>query len=135
MTAHTQESSSNQPTAPRPSIRLARILWGLVTVLVAAIFVAMLPTYLTQVRFHWSVQEAMGAVTRWGHFSTYVLLVAAFRLLAASVYVVAGLIIFWRRSDDSFAVFVSATLIMLVLPFGLNGDMSMWRLPAPLMVI
>jgi len=132
MTAHTHPPIPSQ--APRRvALWLARSLWIAVTLLVAAIFVAMLPTHLTQVRFHWSVQEAMGAVTRWGPFATYVLLVAAVRLLVGAVYAAAGLIIFWRRSNDPFAVFVSATLIMLALPFGLNGDLSAWELPPPLM--
>jgi signal transduction histidine kinase len=134
MTAHIHPSIPSQ-APPRVSIWIARVLWGAVAMLVATIFVAMLPTHLTQVRFHWSVQEAMGAVTRWGPFAAYVLLVATVRLLVGGVYAVAGLVIFWRRSDDPFAVFVSATLIMLALPFGLNGNLSMWRLPPPLMAL
>jgi hypothetical protein len=127
-------TNAEQPT-PRRAVWVARILWCAVTVLVAAIFVAMLPRHLTHVRFQWSVEEAMGAVTRWGSFASYVLLVATVRLLVGAVYAAAGLIIFWRRSDDLFAVFVSATLIMLALPFGLNGDLSMWRLPSSLMAL
>ncbi|MBP6440672.1 MAG: hypothetical protein KA259_03620, partial [Caldilineaceae bacterium] len=134
MTAPTHPSISSQ-APPRTSIWIVRILWGAVTLLVAAIFITMLPAHLRQVRFHWSVQEAMGAVTRWGPFAAYVLLVAAVRLLVGAVYAAAGLVIFWRRSDDPFAVFVSATLIMLALPFGLNGNLSMWRLPPPLMAL
>jgi hypothetical protein len=134
MTAHTHPPIPSQ--APRRvALWLARSLWIAVTLLVAAIFVAMLPTHLTQVRFHWSVQEAMGAVTPGGTFSNYVLLVAGVRLLVGAVYAAAGLLIFWRRSNDPFAVFVSATLIMLALPFGLNGDLSAWELPPPLMAL
>ena len=84
-------------------------LWSGVTLLVAVIFITMLPTIPAQMRYEWSVQEAMNAATRWLPFSTYVLLLVAINFLVGGVYAAAGLIIFWRRSDDPFAVFVSAT--------------------------
>ena len=136
--SHDRTHPSIQPTsigAAAPSIWIARTLWGVVTLLVAVIFITMLPTILAQMRYEWSVQEAMNAAARWLPFSTYVLLVVAINFLVGGVYAAAGLIIFWRRSDDSFAVFVSATLIMLALFVGVNGKMSDLRLPPPLMAL
>lgn len=133
MTTYTHPPIPGQ-TPRRVVIWLARSLWGTVALLVAAVIVAMLPGYLRDVRYTWSVQEAMGAVTPGRAFFNYVLLVAAVRLLVGAVYAAAGLLIFWRRSNDPFAVFVSATLIMLALPFGLNGNLALWRLPPPLML-
>jgi hypothetical protein len=135
MTAQTHESSPSQPTPSRPAIWIARLLWGGVAVLVAVIFITMLPTLPAQTRYDWSVQEAMNAAVRWFPFSTYVLLVVAIHFLVGGVYVAAGLIIFWRRSDDPFAVFVSATLIMLALFVSVDGKMSDMRLPPPLMAL
>ena len=127
-------STPSQP-ASRPSIWIARTLWCAVVLLVAAILVEMLPHNLVQTRHEWSVQEAMDAAARYTSFVTYVYLVVAVEYLATGVYLAAGLVIFWRGADDPFAIFVSATLIMFALPFGISGNMTAWRLPQPFMAL
>jgi signal transduction histidine kinase len=132
MAVQTKPFNSSQP-APRLVIWTARTLWAIVLALVVAVLVEMLPRNLAQTRNEWPVQQAIPAVTGYLSFADYVRLLVAVEYVAAGVYLAVGLIIFWRRSSDPFAVFASATLIMLSLVFGVSGNMEAWRLSTPLM--
>jgi signal transduction histidine kinase len=62
-------------------------------------------------------------------FATYVNLLFAVRLIAAAVFIVAGVLVFLRRVDDVFGIFVGGALVLWAIPFGLAIDLEKLAVP------
>ncbi len=122
---------SEEP-ARRWAVWLARTLWLLVLLVIAALYIEMVPRNLVQTRFEWTIQQAMDAVAYRFPFSFYVRLVVAVEYVVVTVYIGAALLIFWKFNEDPFAIFVSAALLLLSTLFGISGNQDALHFPAAL---
>ena len=110
---------------------LARGLWLLTLLVVLAISMETLRhDYRIDIRYAWSVQEAQDAVVRVMPFPTYVNLIFAVRVAAGAVFTLAGILVFWRRVDDLFGIFVAGSLVLWTLPFALGLNLDELAVPA-----
>jgi serine/threonine-protein kinase len=119
-----QRSTSTLTRLTGRPLLVARLLWAVVVIPALALLVYMIPVYYsTLARGGWYSEAAtqMGispAVQTWIPFTL--------SILQALVFVAVTLLMFWRKSDDRVAIFVSASLLL----FGIyvSSQISQWAL-------
>jgi hypothetical protein len=110
---------------------LARVIWGVMFVLVLTLFVASIPSSYASLRTivphdYLRQLEALGPSVDF--IATYVV---ALNIVFACCYIgVAGLL-FWHKSDDRMALFASITLVTFVITFSQTVSLlpQAWQLP------
>jgi signal transduction histidine kinase len=113
-----------------PSLWLARFGWLGIFLLVAGMYAANLPSVYLDTAAEWKVGEALPAALRlFPSKAFFVQFTIILRLVTAIIFVGTALFLAWRRSNDWFVLFVSATLLMLSFMFGYNFDVSFIRYP------
>jgi signal transduction histidine kinase len=110
-------------------IWLARSGWLLLFLLITAIFIASAPSAMMAERKGWLFGEAVQVV--WPHMSTltFAAIVVAARMAALAVFYAVTLLIAFRKWDDWFALFVSASLLMTAYGFVARGDTTSYMFP------
>lgn len=114
---------------------IARGLWLIVCSASVALFLALLPINVREIRYNWQVEAAAD----WLHISritsaydTFAITVMLVGYLALVVFVAVAIVIAVRRSNDWMALLVSATLLLLPHVFNLGGyTESYYYYPAP----
>ena len=109
---------------------LARFGWLAIFLLIAGMYAANLPYVYQDTASEWQVGEALPAALRlFPSKAVFVQSIIFLRLVTATVFVGTALFLAWRRSNDWFVLFVSATLLLLSFLFGYNFDVSIVRYP------
>lgn len=125
------QAAIHRPERSGPAARwAARAAWLLVALLVAAIYWEAIPRNLYDTWRDWSVQASYDAVWRYISWGNWARLIVVFEYLTMAVFAGAALLVFAKRSDDWFAVLVSAELLLLSIGFGLSSDLGLLALPA-----
>jgi predicted Ser/Thr protein kinase len=150
----TTQIDANPSTDTRQQTRLsgqtlvaARGLWVILALVTVALYITSLPIYFDQLRtptpdagFKWLYpyrlfpEDAQALLEIGSSATSYATYLSVIWSLEALVLAGAGVIIFWRRSDDGMVIFTSSTLIM----FGsinaaspptalLSGDIATFR--------
>ncbi len=99
-------------------LAIARTLWVVIVALTLVVWVALIPIYFREREFlsDWQVREsapALGLVPFSPEYSTYATYTLVLRYAAVFVFLVTAFVIFWRKSNDWMALFVSLTLVVL----------------------
>src|SRR5258708_18150325 len=144
-TAGSPEACNNSGSEPRLQgvwLVLARIAWVAVSVLAVGLFVASLPSYFAYLHVpgtssYLAPQLTPGDVETlrrlglsldlyaWLDISVYVVVLLA--------YVLSGIVLYWRKSDDRMALLASVSLVLFPVSFSSNvlGNLpAAWALPA-----
>jgi signal transduction histidine kinase len=108
---------------------MTRLAWVMGFVVVSGIMAEMLPRNFRDTMFEWSVQQTQEAVVRVMPFGRYVEILVVLEYVVTAVYFGTALLIFWRKSDEWMAVFVSLTLLFMALNFGISSNQDAWRYP------
>ena len=123
-------------------LALARITWVAVSVLAVGLFVASLPSYFAYL--HMPGTSAYSApqllpgdvqvLQRFGlSLDFYAWLEISMSVVILLVYVLVGLVLFWRKSDDRLALLASLSLVLFPVAFSssvLGTLPAVWTLPA-----
>lgn len=121
---------------------LARIAWVIVSVLAVSLFVASIPSYFAflhvlNMTSYSAPQLTPGDVETLRRFGLsvdfYAWLDISVYVAILLVYVLVGLVLFWRKSDDRMALLASISLVLFPVAFssGLLGTLpAMWLVPA-----
>jgi hypothetical protein len=121
---------------------LARIAWVAVSVLAVGLFIASLPSYFAYLHvpaaFSYSAPQLTGGdvetLRRFGlSLDFYAWLDTGVYVVILLVYVVVGVVLFWRRSDDRMALLASLSLVLFPVAYSsqIVGTLpAAWMLPA-----
>ncbi len=117
-------------TFNRHQLLLARLGWTAVCLLILSMMTANLPHVYRDTVTEWQVGEAMRAAlglfpSRDGFLYTLITL----RLITISIFVITAFFLAWRKWDDWFVLYISATLLMLGYFFGSHFDIDLIRYP------
>lgn len=115
----------NKPVVLRGAwLMLARVAWVLVALTILIVLVAMVSRYGRLVLVGDSVSESFNALPRFVSYATFSRLIQLARYAVLSVYNLAALLIFWRKSDELIGLLTSLMLLLLPLWFDLGGTLS-----------
>ncbi len=128
--------SSNRENNAHTTLRgarlwVARAAWAIVCAASFGMTAALLPMILRQSDYgDWMIERtALLFDIRYfsDAFETYALTLLSLKYLAAAVFVVVALYIFWRKADDWMAILVSMMLLSLPHTFNLVGYSENWQ--------
>jgi signal transduction histidine kinase len=105
---------------------IARALWAILTALTLSIFLALIPYNLRSITTDADIAQGAAALTPLISRPTLGLYMLVLRYVVAAVFLMTAAIIFWHKSRDGLALFVSLTLILMPLVFNLGGYTSSW---------
>jgi hypothetical protein len=120
---------------------LARIIWVAVSVLAVSLFFASLPSYFVYLHIPaTSSYDAPQITSGDAHalqqlglsLNFYVWLNISVNVIILLVYVVVGVVLFWRKSDNRLALLASLSLVLFPVAFSVQvvGTLpAMWTLP------
>jgi signal transduction histidine kinase len=109
---------------------LVQFGWLITFALVAGIYVTNLPHVYWDTAWEWQVRNAFPAALQ--IFSTrmaFVQWIIFLRHITLTIFVITSLFLAWRRFNDWFVLYVSASLLLMCLMFGSNFDPSIIRYP------
>jgi signal transduction histidine kinase len=109
---------------------LPRIGWLAIFLLIIGMYAANLPHVYQDTFNEWQIGEALSAALRlFPSKAVFVQVVILLRLATATIFIGIALFLTWRRSNNWFVLFLSATLLLLSFMFGYNFDVSIVRYP------
>lgn len=113
-------------------IWLWQLMWLVAVLLVLSALVEMVPRHYRATYSDWAVLEVQYIMLQWvgpfaRGFGAYVQLLVVLEYLATAIYVGTAFIIFWRKPRDPLAIFVSSSLLLMAVPFGMTIEV---KLPA-----
>jgi len=136
--AHTMTNAQPEIASPREMVALhgarlamARGLWLTIAGLALVIFVLLAPANFRDVAGDWQVQKSYPAISGLLSLSDYALYVLGVRYLAALIFFATAALIYWRKSNDWFALLVSLTLVLVPIGSNLGGYSEYWHLAFP----
>jgi signal transduction histidine kinase len=103
---------------------LARIAWFYLLLTSLGLIVANLGNVIPDTRNAWTITQARPFVSQLMSFEHYVTFMAAMKVLVSLAYLVAGMVVFVRRSNDWMAIFVAAMLVQLAPAFGIGQGLD-----------
>lgn len=115
----------------RHQLWAVRLGWMAVFFLTLGMIAANLPHVYTDTRTEWQVGEAMTAAMQ--IFSTgdaFIYTIIMLRFVTLSVFVLTALFLAWRKWNDWFSLYISATLLLLGYFFGSYYNVDLIRYPA-----
>jgi signal transduction histidine kinase len=104
----------------------ARAIWIVIAVLTLGVFLALVPYNLNNIANDADIARAASALTPLISRQTFAVYLLVLRYLAAAVFLITAGVIFWHKSRDGLALFVSLTLILMPLGFNLGGYTDLW---------
>jgi hypothetical protein len=107
-----------------PLLWLGRLMWLAVLALVATIYLINVPDNLHATGGEWYISLTRSVVLPLMRWRTFMLYLVTWEYLASAIFILTGLFLFWRKSNDWLILFISATLLLLSLPFGLSSNMD-----------
>ncbi|MDQ4076187.1 MAG: hypothetical protein M3220_08065 [Chloroflexota bacterium] len=123
---------STHPHVRRHWIVATRLGWIALAALVLALFWQNAPFVVHNTYHGWQELQARPAIVSLVSFRSFVLYLVVLRYIAASIFILTALLLFWRRSSDWIAIFVST--VLLIMSFMMAHDnVETWHYP-PLVV-
>jgi signal transduction histidine kinase len=110
-------------------LRLARAGWVLITVFITAVFIASAPTATINQRQDWQFAEALPAVWPYMSSFTFAAVLVGLRFASLVAFYAVALLIARRKWNDWFALFVSASLLMVAFVFVGRSDTTSYVYP------
>jgi hypothetical protein len=111
----------------RPALRLARVAWWLLAVAMAGHTIASLPGYIQSIRDYSFLEVPLAVPGSWGLALN--ILGAAISLAAAVLSIALAGLLFWRRSDEPMALFVSVFLLLYAVMIAGPLERLVWLWP------
>lgn len=106
-----------------------RLGWLVTFALVLSIYQAMMPYNYIMTFDEWSVQNAGRQLPEIMSYGTFVSLIVLLEYINGGLFIGVALLIAWRRRSDWFALYVSATLLLLSLIAGISGNLDVLLYP------
>lgn len=117
-------------TFRRHHLLLARLGWIAIFLLILSMIAANLPHVYRDTAAEWQVGEAMRAVLRlFPSRNGFLYTLITLRLMTLSIFIFIAFLLVWRKWDDWFVLYISATLLMLGYFFGTLFDIALVRYP------
>ncbi|MFO7634346.1 MAG: hypothetical protein R6W76_17485, partial [Caldilinea sp.] len=125
-THQTEAVGAGAPTAEQSRGRgqvplwLARAGWVLVVAFVVAALIEMAPQHVSATFQDRTMLQAQFAVWPWMGYLHFTRLIVVLEFAAMGVYFATALLIFMRKPHELLAIFVSAALLLMAIPFGMS---------------
>jgi len=104
----------------------ARTIWIALTALTVGVFLTLIPYNLRNVVNDSDIARGASVLAPLISQHTFALYLLVLRYIAAAIFLITAGLIFWHKSRDGLALFVSLTLILMPLGFNLGGYTDTW---------
>jgi hypothetical protein len=124
-------STAIQTQFKRHHLLAARLGWTAVLLLTIGMLAANLPHFYGDILGEWAVREAAPAALQFfSNWDAYIYSLIVLRLITMSTFILTALFLAWRKWQDWFGLYVSASLLLLGYFFGSYYNIDLIRYPA-----